>query len=157
MHCNVYLYAWVFTWYPQHMDSNQSPPGGKAQERDANGHSNSSTHVKVRRDLTIPVAYSKQIETPFRDQWVLKYQYLHQKLRNLMESTYTLVMGCKCNLNTPRPYIYTYLGHFLPIFYETGVDTHGNKGVKFNFIILRTLTIHVAIPLILEKNYNIKH
>ena len=58
-----------------------SPPESKAQERDANGHSNSSNPVKVGQSrkvgLTKPGANSKQIETPFRDLWFHKYQYMH--------------------------------------------------------------------------------
>ena len=63
--------------------------------------------------LAKPGAYSKQIETPFRDLWVHKYQYLHKKLQNFTDfphfpmhvSTYTLVLGC--NLQTPnsRPFL----------------------------------------------------
>ena len=68
-------------WALMLMDSNPSPPRIKAQERDANGHSYSSNPVKVGQsrkvDLTKPGAYSKQIETPLRDLWVHKYQYLH--------------------------------------------------------------------------------
>ena len=81
MHCYICLYVWAFTAHSCHMDSNPSPPRIKAQERDANGHSYSSNPVKVgesrKVDLTKPGAYSKQIETPFRDLWVHKYQYLH--------------------------------------------------------------------------------
>ena len=93
------------------MDLNPSPPRSKAQERDANGHSNSSNPGKV--GLTKPGAYSKQIEIPFRYLWVHKYQYLHSKSRNFMEfprfpmpiSTYTLVMGCKLKTPISQPFL----------------------------------------------------
>ena len=81
MHCYICLYVLAFTGQPCHMDSNPSLPRIKAHERDANGHSNSSDPVKVGQsrkvDLTKLGAYSKQIETSFRDLWVHEYQYLH--------------------------------------------------------------------------------
>ena len=76
------------------MDSNPSPPRSKAQESDANGHSNSSNPVKVgqsrKGDLTIPAAYSKHIV------------FSHFRM-NI--STYTLAMGCILKTHISRPFL----------------------------------------------------
>ena len=62
MHCNNCLYVKAFTGHQGHMDSNPPPPRIKGQERDANGHSNSSNPVKVGQSrkvsLTQPVGIS---------------------------------------------------------------------------------------------------
>ena len=51
-------------WAPMPYGFKPIPPRSKAQERDANGHSNSSNPVKV--DPSIPGSYSKQIKIPYR-------------------------------------------------------------------------------------------
>ena len=88
-----------------------------------------SESLKV--DLTILVAYSKKIETPFRDLWVHKYQYLHYKLRNF------------------KP---LYLDHFLSAFDATGLIF---KGIEALFPTCLLLLVLVKVSLSeIEKKFN---